>query len=50
MEMKDETRNVDIKLRSSGPYFCLAARMSVVGTCIPRKNKGKQLLEEEHIN
>lgn len=46
MEMKDETRNMEIKFVSSVPYFCLAVKIPVS----QGRKEGKQLVEKGHIN
>lgn len=46
MEMKDETRNLEIKLGSSGPYFWLTVKIPVAGKHIPGKDRGKATSKE----
>ena len=46
MEMKDETRNMDIKFGFSVPYFCLAVKIPVAGIYIPEKDSGKATSRE----
>lgn len=46
MEMKDETRNMEIKFVSSVPYFCLAVKIPVADIYIPGKERGKATSRE----